>query len=131
VAARLAFPVRVTSGSMAPYAAPGDLGVALYAREVRRDDVVVFRFPFGGPSLAIKRAVALAGDCVPSLDDRPVVGRRIPACEHVPPGSVYLLGDNAGASLDSRTFGPVPSGEIVGRVVLMLPAARWLSPGGA
>jgi type IV secretory pathway protease TraF len=45
-------------------------------------------------------------------------------CERIPPGSVYLLGDNAGSSLDSRTFGPVPAGEVVGRVVLMLPAAR-------
>jgi type IV secretory pathway protease TraF len=123
----LAFPVRVTSNSMAPYAARGDLGMAMHAREVRRGDVVVFRFPFGGTGLAIKRAVALAGDCVLASDGGPGLDRRDAACERVPPGSVFVLGDNAGSSIDSRTFGPVPSGEVVGRVVLLLPASRWLS----
>ena len=45
----------------------------------------------------------------------------------VPEGAVFVLGDNIQASIDSRSFGPVPAGEIVGKVVLMLPVGRWLA----
>jgi len=34
----------------------------------------------------------------------------------VPPGCVYLLGDNPEVSRDSRAFGPVPVRSLVGRV---------------
>jgi inner membrane protease subunit 1 len=34
----------------------------------------------------------------------------------VPKGHVWLLGDNIDNSLDSRTYGPVPLGLILGRV---------------
>ncbi len=33
----------------------------------------------------------------------------------VPEGSVYLLGDNVGSSLDSRFFGPVKVSQVIGR----------------
>jgi signal peptidase I len=36
---------------------------------------------------------------------------------HVPAGQVFVLGDNRSDSIDSRTFGPVPADDIVGRVV--------------
>ena len=38
-------------------------------------------------------------------------------CLKVPPGHVYLVGDNLPWSRDSRTFGPVPLGLVNGKVV--------------
>jgi signal peptidase I len=40
-----------------------------------------------------------------------------PTAVRVPPDEYYLLGDNRGASDDSRFWGPVPSGWIIGTVV--------------
>ena len=44
----------------------------------------------------------------------------------VPAGSYFVLGDHRGASLDSREFGFIPHGDIVGLVVyLYRPGDSW------
>lgn len=48
----------------------------------------------------------------------------------VPPGHLYLLGDNSFDSLDSRMFGPVPAANLTGRpraVIGPYPRFQWLS----
>ena len=35
----------------------------------------------------------------------------------VPAGDIYLLGENPSASIDSRTYGPVPATSIVGKLI--------------
>ena len=38
----------------------------------------------------------------------------------VPAGAVFVMGDNRGESIDSRTYGPILAGDLIGRVVLSL-----------
>jgi nickel-type superoxide dismutase maturation protease len=52
-------------------------------------------------------------------DGRPVV-KRVDRGPLAPATGVWLLGDNAGSSLDSRSFGPVPRERVLGRVVVRL-----------
>ena len=92
----------------------------------------MFRFPLGTSGRAIKRVVAVAGDHVSYTDHSFTVNgvtRAIGGAPHaglsgsmtVPRGAVFLLGDHAEVSIDSRSFGSLPVGEAVGRIVTTLP----------
>ena len=131
-------PVRITSGSMAPTIEAGDWIVTRDVddrdrRQIARGDIVMFRFPLGSSGRAIKRVVAVAGDRVAiaartvTVNGRAIAIAGAPSAraararvETVPPGAVFLVGDNARASIDSRSFGSVPVGEIVAEKVLAL-----------
>jgi signal peptidase I len=78
----------------------------------RRGDVVVVDTEDG---FIVKRVAYLPGDEV-QADDRPYEWPIEPNLQ-VPAGSVYVLGDNRGASEDSRVFGPIKIERIVGRAV--------------
>ncbi len=44
----------------------------------------------------------------------------------VPPGGMFVMGDNRNSSQDSRSFGAVPTNTVVGRAfVIMWPVAHW------
>jgi signal peptidase I len=125
-------PVHVTSGSMAPAVERGDWIIVRShngGRDISRGDIVEFRFPLGTSGRAIKRVVAVGGDTVTFTDHtltvngrtRPIAGSPVPGRTEtltVPPGAVYLVGDNASVSIDSRSFGAVPGAEVVGKVVV-------------
>jgi signal peptidase I len=132
--------MRVSSGSMDPTIAVGDLVVLeRSASPVRRMDVVVVEDPEGDGFL-VKRAVALGGDTV-GLEDGVLVVNGTSVCETavdqsrvdgvyfgpvtVPVDDVFLLGDERGDSIDSRDFGPLPDSDVVGHVRVRL----WPSPG--
>ncbi|MEJ5867090.1 signal peptidase I [Pseudokineococcus sp. 5B2Z-1] len=124
----------VEGASMAPSLRGGGLvlldKLAPRLAGVDPGDVVVLRAP-GGEDV-VKRVVAVGGQEV-SISEAVlhVDGRAVdePQVDHeamdgvllgpllVPEGSVYVLGDERGASVDSRDFGPVDAGAVVGRVV--------------
>lgn len=99
----------------------------------RRGDIVVLDSNKTRRSSAyIKRVIGLPGETVSFadgivlIDGEPLVEDYIdgaittcvirPRCSvTVPPGNVYVLGDNRTDSEDSRAFGPVPVDDLLGR----------------
>ena len=127
----------IPSESMEPVLAVGDrLLVSKLSYRIGDPDpgdVVVFRTP---PSMQpsetaelIKRVVAIGGQTVGAdngqlvVDGSSVDEEYLPADTYtrdfgplrVPEGYVFVMGDNRRSSLDSRVFGAIAEGEIVGR----------------
>jgi len=138
-------PRQVSGMSMEPHIAPGEyVLINTFAYRIgkpQRQDIVAFRSDADARGFFIKRIVGLPGDRVRiergtvvlngSPLDEPYVRYRDArsfAEVTVPPGSVYVLGDNRAVSEDSRAFGPIADDHLIGRAV----AGIWpLSNAGA
>ena len=106
-------------------------------RAPARGEVVVFRYPLDPRQYFIKRIVGLPGETVRVSDSKIVIVN----AEHpdgfvvdesaylspdvltagdksvqLGPDEYFVMGDNRTASLDSRSFGPLPAKNVVGRV---------------
>lgn len=92
LAARFLRRVEVRGPSMRPAFEDGDRLLVGPPWRLREGDVVVLAEPGGEGLRAVKRVAAVG------------------------PGSVVVLGDNPGASRDSRAYGPVPRRAVLGRV---------------
>jgi signal peptidase I len=134
--------IRVVSGEMAPTIPAGS--TVMYERGasgVVPGDIVVDQTPNG---LLILRVIGLPGDrvtCCDQADRIAVNGRTLEESYLGPdagptqpafavtlgPGQMWLMADERGDSVDSRSWGPVPVSGIVGRVVQMSAPGGGLS----
>jgi len=135
----------IPSESMVPTLLVGDRvlvnKLAYEAHDVRRGDVVVLDRPAklpasvqadSEPDQLIKRVIGLPGETIEArggvvlINGRALVEPylakgadtdRLDEPVKIPPGCVFLMGDNRNFSLDSRVFGVVRVSTIVGRAV--------------
>ncbi|KAK9842321.1 hypothetical protein WJX81_006527 [Elliptochloris bilobata] len=89
-----------------------------WRRKIEVGDVVLALSARTPHDRIIKRVLGMEGDIVRVLPTsrRPEGGGK----QLVPPGHVWLQGDNTLNSTDSRDFGPVPYNMVLGRVVFKI-----------
>lgn len=131
--------VRVVGMSMVPTLRDSQFYLlnrwVLHVRAPHRSEIVVLRDPLDG-GFAVKRVVAVAGDSVFVNDGYIYLnGARLDE-PYLPEGTLtfpssnarsqlfkcrpdqyFVLGDNRGNSLDSRTYGPVSRRDILGLII--------------
>lgn len=108
----------------------GDGSGILPSREVRRGDVVVFKFPEEPERDFIKRVIGLPGETVTAgqrqvlIDGQPLEedyarfihgGQPAPREYRVPEGHYFMMGDNRDNSHDSRFWGSLPEEYVKGK----------------
>jgi signal peptidase I len=115
-------------------------------KELSRGDVIVFRYPKNPSQFFIKRVIGLPGETVTIKDGRIAItnsenpaGFTLDESEYLSPDlktsgdmmmklkddQYFVLGDNRGASHDSRAWGPLPENLVIGKVLLRAwPMAR-------
>lgn len=135
----------VTAKSMLPTLVPGDkllIKKAAYWREPpQRGDIVVFPAPSGKNEYLIKRVIGLPNEHIVSIRGKVYINGRpldepytggIPTHDImpmvIPPGTVYVMGDNRNHSEDSRDFGPIKIDDIIGKVVWRLAPLERFGP---
>ena len=134
---------KIPSGSMIPTLLVGDHILVnkfiYYFRDARREDVIVFKYPWDESRDFIKRVIAVGGEEV-AMKDRTVFvnGRPLEepyaiysdarpprggAYEYgpvvVPAGSYFVMGDNRDNSQDSRFWGFLKREKIRGKAFLI------------
>lgn len=97
--------VVVEGASMEPALFEGDRLLVVRSRRVGPGDIVAVRDPRHPARLLVKRVTSVVGD------------------------EVTVHGDNASASTDSRVFGPLPRGALLGRVIRRYQRGQGRPPG--
>ena len=136
----------IPSGSMEPTLQVGDrIIVSKLSYDIHdphRGDIIVFHAPAreatvcADPSIKdlVKRVIGLPGETISSvgntvlINNRPLAQPWFPATplgppiqkQVIPANSYFMMGDNRTNSCDSRSWGTLPGGDIIGHVVLTL-----------
>ena len=107
-------------------------------REPQRGEVIVFRYPANPKEFFIKRIIGLPGETIKFENNKIIIQNTVHPdgfilnestyLKNIPPlgeqtfilksNEFFVLGDNRGASFDSRRWGPLPRENIVGKVWL-------------
>jgi signal peptidase I len=131
-------PFIVRGQSMEPNFSDGDYLIidelSYRLRDPQRGEIIVFRSPTNPSSRYIKRIIGLPGETVKvkggqitiyiddssvALDEDYLPGNLETSGDlqiSLSPDQYFVLGDNRSASYDSRKFGPLIEGNIIGRV---------------
>lgn len=135
--------IKVESISMQPTLYAGNFvlvnKVAYKIGEPERGDIIVFRYPPApNETPYIKRVIGLPGDVI-SIDGGNVYVNGYQLIEPylmantsrggewtVPAGNLFVMGDNRNNSSDSRMWGFVPLGNVIGKAeVVYWPPEKW------
>ena len=137
----IAKPYIVSGASMSPTFETGDYliidEISYSLREPERGEVAVFHFPNDTSKSFIKRVIGLPGETVTisngavtitpgngkpfSLDEPYVkIPSRASGTFELGDDEYFAMGDNRLGSYDSRTWGPVPRSDFIGRAFLEL-----------
>jgi len=118
-------------------------------KSIHRGDIVVFHYPKDPSETFLKRVAAVGGDQIEIRDgvlyvnaravNEPYVVHHGPArSAHesmkpitIPPGKLFVMGDNRDNSSDSRDWGFVPMKNVIGEPLFVYwsydaPSSRWL-----
>jgi len=134
----------IPSGSMLPTLRIGDyllVNKFVYLfRPIRRGDIIVFKFPQDEARDFIKRVVGLPGETLEIRDrqvfidgkplhepyavfsEPPLFGSPVPyhlGPMVIPPGHLFMMGDNRDNSLDSRSWGLLEESKVVGEASII------------
>lgn len=139
------------------YGPPGPLGNLVPLRDVKRGDIIVFRYPLQPETDFVKRVIGMPGDTVEIHDknvfvngtqldepytvhEDPQVYPPQPALPEpyrsrdqfgpykVPDGQYFAMGDNRDRSSDSRYWGSVPRSMIKGRAFMVYWSFKSIPP---
>jgi signal peptidase I len=150
VRTRLIQAFRIPSASMAPILSVGDRLFVDRTRGGRAEvgDMIAYRYPLNTALSYVHRCIAVEGQTIEIRDRVVRVDGRVleePYVTHVdphvrpgdedardnlapftvPPGNVFVMGDNRDNANDSRYWGPVPTRNVLGRACkIYWPLAR-------
>ena len=113
--------------------------VVYHLHPPRRGDIVILKHPDNPELSAIKRVIGMPGETVEvkegtvfidgeTLEEPYQLGqsRRSSAPYEVPEDQYFVMGDNRGNSLDSRSWGAIGRRDIIGKAwVILWPARDW------
>lgn len=102
-------------------------------RAPRYGEIVIFKYPLNPTQDFIKRVIGLPGDVIEVRNhyvyrngqklDEPYINAK-PEADYpptkVPANTIFCMGDNRNRSDDSRSFGPVPLKNVVGRADVII-----------
>jgi len=135
--------IKVESTSMVPTLNSNDYVVvnklAYQLGQPTRGDIIVFKYPPDPTQIPyIKRVIGLPGDQVHIADSKVYingveltepylkVSTNLGGDWTVPEGSLFVMGDNRNGSSDSRAWGMVPLGNVIGKAeVIYWPPQHW------
>jgi signal peptidase I len=135
--------IRVESISMQPTLYAGNFvlvnKLAYRIGKPTRGDIIVFRYPPDPTQVPyIKRVIGLPGDKVHIADGKVYVNNEALVEPYlvttttrggdwtVPPGNLFVMGDNRNNSSDSRSWGFVPLPNVIGKAeVVYWPPQKW------